>query len=436
MRGDEFIMKSRMQAEQQHRRTLTWSLMQRADDPDISRAHQQLKADIADGATGVSLVFEGAHNAFGYGLAAKTETIAKLFDGIDLNGLHIRLDNHPHSGNLIQALVDYLHERKIDPARIKFTFCTDPAAVLASTGRLKMSVAALKASLPQSMSIFFSSGLPGIVLEADGRPYHNAGATAAQELGAMLSIAVGHLKMVEEARHHIAYALPHIGFATALDQDPIAGLAKMRALRFLWRRYQEERKVPTPVPAVIHVESSMRMMESGDVLSNITRTSLAAYAAITGGACSISLLPHTMALGLPDESARRIALNSQLIMAYEGPSAISKHPNRHAADADSLAAAAWTEFERFEKEGGVMQSLIDGKFAKRIEEARDLQLAGYLKNEQSLIGANKKAGESINVLKANPSSFKLEGIEYCQPLTMGRWQQEFFEVQKSAPTIS
>lgn len=425
-------MKSKIQAEQPQGRPLTWSLMQRADDPDIARAHQQLKDDIADGATGVSLIFEGAHNAFGYGLPANTSTIADLFDGIDLNDLHIRLDNHPHGGILNQALVDYLHKRQINPARTKFTFCTDPVAVLASTGHLKMSVAALKASLPQSMSLFFSSGLPGIVLEADGRPYHNAGATSAQELGAILSIAVGHLRMVEEARHHIAYALPHIGFATALDQDPIAGRAKMRALRSLWRRFQEQRKVPTPVPATIHVESSMRMMESGDILSNITRSSLAAYAAITGGASSVSLLPHTITVGLPEKEARRIALNNQRIMALEGETAISKHANRRAADADSLAEAAWVEFERLEKEGGVMQSLIDGNFAKRINEARELRLANYLRGEQILIGADKPAGKDVDVLDAKPSTFKPEGIEYCPPLVLARWQEELAEAQNSA----
>jgi len=73
-----------------------WSVMQRADDPDIERARFQLKEDIANGATGISLVFEGANSAYGFGLPAKAETIPTLFDGVSLDGLHIRLDNHPH----------------------------------------------------------------------------------------------------------------------------------------------------------------------------------------------------------------------------------------------------------------------------------------------------------------------------------------------------
>lgn len=44
-----------------------WSVMQRADDPDIERARHQLKEDISNGANGVALIFEGANSAYGFG---------------------------------------------------------------------------------------------------------------------------------------------------------------------------------------------------------------------------------------------------------------------------------------------------------------------------------------------------------------------------------
>lgn len=417
-------------------RNPVWSVMQRADDPDIKRARQQLVDDLANGATGVALIFEGANSAFGFGLPAKVETIPTLFDGLDLDGIHIRLDNHPHGRAIADGFIDYLQQRRINPNRTQLTFSTDPTAVLATTGKLKMSIAALKASLPQSMSGFFSSGIPGVVLEADGRPYHNAGATAAQEIGAMLSVALGHLKMVEEARHHIVYALPHIGFATALDQDPAMGLAKMRTIRHLWRKLQEERGVPTPFPAVIHVETSMRMMTRMDAETNIARASMAAYAAVSGGASSLSILPHSFVFGLPDSAARRIARNSQRILIDENATPLSKHPNRRAADADALAEAAWQEFQRLEDEGGIMQSLIDGNLERRIEEARDLRLVSYHKKERAIVGTSiftAAQTEPFGILDAKPKAFIAEGITHCQPLARGRWDEDLLEVQKMAP---
>ena len=52
-----------------------WIVTQRIDDPDPYRANRQALEDIEQGATGIALVFEGAPNAFGYGLPAKPESV-------------------------------------------------------------------------------------------------------------------------------------------------------------------------------------------------------------------------------------------------------------------------------------------------------------------------------------------------------------------------
>ena len=122
-----------------------------------------------------------------------------------------------------------------------------------------MSIEALQASMPQSLAHFFAMGVPGVLLEADGRVFHNAGATEAQELGIMLASAVSHLRLFEEARQPLVYAAPHIGFALSVDQDQFLSMAKIRALRRLWARVQEACSIPPP-PATIHAETSFRMM--------------------------------------------------------------------------------------------------------------------------------------------------------------------------------
>ena len=70
----------------------------------------------------------------------------------------------------------------------------------------------------------------------DGRVFHNAGATEAQELGIVIASAVSHLRMFEEARQALVYAAPHIGFSLSVDQDQFVSMAKVRALRRLWAR--------------------------------------------------------------------------------------------------------------------------------------------------------------------------------------------------------
>ena len=105
--------------------------------------------------------------------------------------------------------------------------------------------------MPQSLAHFFALGVPGVLLEADGRVFHNAGATEAQELGAMLASAVAHLRLFEEARQALIYAAPHIGFAVSVDQDQFLSMAKIRALRKLWARcWRSARSRPRPRPSM------------------------------------------------------------------------------------------------------------------------------------------------------------------------------------------
>ena len=296
-----------------------WLVVQRIDDPDPKRANRQAIDDVAQGATGLSLVFEGAPNAFGYGLPAKRETLDIVLSGIPLSQIHLRIDVHPASRAMADWLVAYLTRQRADPAKLSLSFGIDPAAIFAGTGRLPMSIEALQASMPQSLAHFFGLGVPGVLLDADGRVFHNAGATEAQELGAILASAAAHLRLFEDARQALIYAAPHIGFALSVDQDQFLSMAKIRALRKLWAKMLNVCSIP-PSIASIHAETSWRMTTTADPETNILRSTIACFAAAVGGADSISVLPHTIAHGLPEGFARRVARNAQLLMAAESVS--------------------------------------------------------------------------------------------------------------------
>ena len=407
--------------------TQPWRIVQRIDDPDPVRANRQLLDDLENGATGIALVFEGAPNAFGYGLPSTREAVDKVLYGVHLDMIHLRMDVHPRSRACADWFVDYMRPRDVNAKTLSFSLGIDPAATLAGTGRLRMSLAALKASLPQSLSGFFSPDLPGIVLEADGRVYHNAGATEAQELGAMLSIAAGHFRLFEEARQPIVYAAPHLGFAVALDQDQFLSIAKIRALRRLWARLQEICGSPRPAAATIHAETSMRMMARKDPETNILRTTIAAFAGAVGGADSIAVLPHTITHGLPNAFARRLARNTQLILADESNLAFVADPGCGSGAiegvTEALCNAAWKEFQSLEREGGILQSLVEGKFQARIVEARDARARAYEKGERTIIGTTRFPATKerpVEVLDAPHMPLPTDGVVHCEPLTFPR----------------
>lgn len=411
------------------RAALPWTVVQRIDDPDPQRANRQAHEDIDGGATGLSLVFEGAPNAFGYGLPGTEEALEAVLGGVPLNRVHLRIDAHPTSRLTGDWLVALLSRRPVDASGLSLSLGIDPAAMFAGSGRLRMSIEALQASMPPSLAHFFAMGVPGVVLEADGRVYHNAGATEGQELGAMLAAGVGHLRLFEGARQALIYAAPHVGFALSADQDQFLTTAKIRALRKLWAKVQQECSIP-PSAASIHAETSYRMMAAGDPETNILRGTIAAFAAGTGGADSISVLPHTVPHGLPDAFARRIARNTQLVMIAESHLDLLADPacGSGAVEAltDALCGTAWGEFQRIEKEGGILQSLAAGHLQARILAAREERGRGYRAGERHIVGttiyppAEERAPAT---LPAGRRTVDIEAAAFCRALEPTRLEE-------------
>lgn len=408
-----------------------WTVVQRVDDPDPSRAARQATEDLADGATGLSLVFAGAPNAFGYGLPANPKDLATLLSEIPLRGTHFRIDVHPNGRASVDWLLEALREKRADPARLSLSFGIDPASLFAGTGRMRMSIEALEASMPQSLAGFFAMSLPGILLEADGRVFHNAGATETQELGIMLASAVAHLRMFEEARQPLVYAAPHIGFALSVDQDQIVSMAKIRALRKLWARMQEACGIE-PAPVAIHAETSYRMMTQRDPETNILRSTIAAFAAATGGADSLSVLPHTIAHGLPEAFARRLARNTQLVLAKECHAGFVTDPAAGAGSiealTDGLCESAWEEFRRIEAEGGILRSLAAGRIQERVAAARVERMQRVREGGQDIIGTTVYTMDRerpVSTLSAEQQPVPHDGAVACDPLPASRLDEGF-----------
>ena len=398
---------------------LPWTVVQRVDDPDPARANAQARQDLAEGATGLALVFEGAPNAFGYGLPATPEVLETVLDGIQLNRTHLRIDVHPSSRAMADWLVGLLTRQGADPAKLSLSFGIDPAAIFAGTGRLAMSIEALQASMPQSLAHFFAIGIPGVLLEADGRVFHNAGATEAQELGAMIASAVAHLRLFEGARQALVHAPPHLGFAVSVDQDQFVSMAKIRALRKLWARVQTLCSIH-PEAATIHAETSYRMMTVADPETNILRSTIAGFAAAIGGADSVSILPHTITHGLPESFARRVARNAQLIMASESHLDFVSDPASGSGSIESLTnelcSAAWKEFQTIEMEGGILNSLAAGHLQGRMTAAGETRARRYRDGGGQIVGTTLYPAASerpVRTLEAARRLLPNDGAVFC-----------------------
>ena len=356
-----------------------WRVMARIDDPDPVRANAQALEDLEGGADGLELIFAEANGAYGFGLANHDKaTIAQIFERVRFDAnLRIALSLGPDAFEQAAAFARHVQTEEALVGRLQIHFGLDPVGALARSGYVIEDWREGGRRLARNVSALRGRGFFGPFVCADGRVAHDAGATPAQELAYVLSSSVAYLRALES--QGLVEAFNAIEFRLSADADQLVGLAKFRALRLLWRRISDACGV-SPTPAQIHGASSWRMMSRRDLHSNILRSALAGFSAGLGGADSVSLLPFTQPLGLPDAFARRLARNTQLIMLEEAHLGFVEDPAAGAGAFEALTQAlcerAWRRFQELEALGGICEALSSGALQRDIFDAAALRAVG------------------------------------------------------------
>jgi methylmalonyl-CoA mutase len=370
-----------------------WRIAQRVDLPDLATVNAQVLTDLEGGADALVLAFAGAPGARGYGLTASTvEALDAALNGVMLPIIAVRLDaggRGLEAARLVKALAE---RRGEDLSAYDLDLGIDPIGVLAATGSLGAVWSEIAPRLATTVSDLEAAGFRGRAFLADGRPYHEAGAGEAAELGAVLATAVAYLRAQEAAGRDLTTARDRIAVLLAADADEFVTVAKFRAMRRLWARVEQVCGLD-PKPLRLHAETAWRMMTKRDPFVNILRTGMAAAAAGMGGADSVAILPYTQAIGLPDAFARRVARNSQIVLIEESHLARVSDPAAGAGGFEALtgelAEAAWQAFQAIEAEGGIIASLSVGKLQRRIELTREARTKAVATRREPLTGASE-----------------------------------------------
>lgn len=384
-----------------------WDIIQRIEHPDLTAANALIRADLAGGATGIDLVYPSSTNAHGRGLSTeKVSDLDRLLDGVALDGLTIRIDGGHDNRHIAALLVALAERRGTDLAATRWLFARDPISYLAVNGQLSNGFAHVIKRICDAVRSLKRAGLAAPALMPDGRAWHAAGASEAQELALSIASAVAFLKGLEENGFSLEEAVRLIGFSLAADADQLLTIAKLRALRRLWARVQQASGLE-PVAAHVHAETAWRMMTARAPYVNMLRATVAAFAAGVGGADSVTVLPFTAAIGLPDGFARRIARNTQVILIEEvnahrvvDPSAGS---GAFEALTDGLARRAWELFAEIERGGGIVEGLRSGRIQAMIRKVREARALNIATRRELITGVSDFADldeKPVAVLKA------------------------------------
>ncbi|MBB3568373.1 methylmalonyl-CoA mutase family protein [Rhizobium sp. BK491] len=344
------------------RADLPWTVTQRMDDPDPERAMTQLSDDLANGASGISLISKTSASAFGIGIEARDSGLPRALAAISHQTAILRFDGF--APDTIDALVSAI---------------ADPTAKTLHLGFDVFSYDGGQTAFAKDIKHFIERGLTGTIVNADGRAVHNAGGTEAQELAVMAASIVGCLRLLEEAGLSPEAALAATSLCLSADQNQFTTIAKLRAARLIFTRIAEACGVANPQPAHLFAETSYRMLTRLDPETNILRNTIAVFSAGVGGADEICVLPHSLTHGIPDPLARRLARNTQTILVAESHLDHVVDPAAGAGGietlTDALAERAWDIFIEIEAQGGLAKVISSGRLAAMVAEARASRIA-------------------------------------------------------------
>ncbi|MEU6543174.1 methylmalonyl-CoA mutase family protein [Streptomyces sp. NPDC046859] len=335
-------------------------------------------ADLENGVTSLWLVLGDA--------GIPVSSLGRALDGVYLDLAPVVLDAGAGTETAAHALLDLYAERGVAKDAARGNLGADPLGHEARTGT----------SLPFAPAAVLArrcaEEYPGLrALTVDALPYHEAGGSAAQELGSALATGVAYLRELTEAGLTVEQAAAQLEFRYAATADQFLTIAKLRAARRMWARVTEVSGAPSA--QVQHAVTSPVMMTRRDPWVNMLRTTVATLAAGVGGADSVTVLPFDHALGLPDAFARRIARNTSTILIEEShlarvidPAGGSWYVERLT---DELAHAGWEFFRQIEQAGGQAAALRSGRLRDDLAATWEARTGKLAKRREPVTGVSE-----------------------------------------------
>ena len=378
--------------------------------PDPAATNKALLADLENGATSVWLRVGGE--------ALPVASLADALNEVYLDLAPVVLDPGADYEAAASALIEVLAGKNIPDSEVTGTVGADPIGLRARTGT------AHDIAPAAALAVRLAAKHPKLrAIVVDGLPYHEAGGSDAQELGAATAAGVAYLRALTDAGLSVEDAAARLEFRFAATADQFLTIAKLRAARRLWSRVTEVSGA-APQGMKQHAVTSTAMLTQRDPWVNMLRNTVACFAAGVGGADAVTVLPFDAAIGLPDAFARRIARNTQAILLEESrlsgvidPAGGSWYVENLT---DALANAAWRAFTDIERQGGIEAALDSGFVRDRLAETWEKRAKRLATRKDPITGVSEFPDLAEKRVEREPTPSVVDGgglprRRYAQP---------------------
>lgn len=324
---------------------LPWAMRQAHDTPGPRDANTAILADLAGGASEITLLIDPTGQS---GIAARTasEMESVLREVLlDLAPVHLRAGKWDIEA--AGVLMDVLQRRaSVAVGGLGLS------ATLGQQAEKRIALATRARNISPAIRAF----------RADGRAVFEAGGTEVQELAFAAASAAEAIEALVEAGWDAGDAATSIEVELAADTDIHLTIPKLRAMRLVWAQLMDAWGVTDARAALyLHATTAERALSATDPWTNLIRAACAGFAGTAGGADALTITPITRASGRSTPFSRRLARNLHILLAEETHAGKINDPAGgsflHETLSHQLAEAAWGEMQRIIGLGGASAAL-------------------------------------------------------------------------------
>ena len=323
-----------------------------------------------------------------------TDGLVEWIAGVDLTRVSVVFEAGGNPTASAALWLDGARRQGVAWSELSGCWGGDPLAALAVDGILPWSLEACIEDLA-GLAMWSAREAPGMRSAlVSTRPWHDAGASPADEVAYALASGVETLRWLTDAGMSIDDACRQILFSLSVGREFFVEIAKLRAFRQLWTGLVTRAggSAEAAAPA-LHGRSSAATRSQRAPWLNLLRGAAEGFAAVVGGVDSLSLSPLDEALGASTSESRRHAIQAHHLLAEEA------HLGRVADPAggswtvesitDQLGRRAWEVFRQIEAEGGLAAALTKGWVGEQLEERSHQRRERLARRVAKVIGVNE-----------------------------------------------
>jgi methylmalonyl-CoA mutase, N-terminal domain len=404
-----------------------WTMRQYAGYATAEESNARYKYLLAHGTTGLSVAFDlptqigldsddplAAGEVGKVGVAIDSlEDMLRLFDGIPLDQVSTSMTINATAAILLSLYLAVARKQNVSFDKVRGTLQNDI---------LKEYIARGTYIYPPQPSLrlvtdtfaYCAREVPNWnTISISGYHIREAGSTAVQEVAFTLADGIVYVEAALKAGLAVDEFAPRISFFFNAHNNFLEEVAKFRAARRLWARIMRDKfnaRDPRSMMLRFHTQTAGSSLTAQQPEVNVVRTTIQALAAVLGGTQSLHTNSMDEALALPTESAARLALRTQQVIAHESGVADTADPlaGSYAVEqlTNEIEARASEYLRKIDAQGGMLRAIETGYIQREVQESAYRYQKGIESEETVVVGVNRfqvEADEKVPTLRIDPA---------------------------------